>query len=253
MSKSLIHVKRIDDRELQRSLNRLSVLMKKELPVLGRQSARRIAVNLARSTAPFGFGQDAFQRGRMSVIRDHYRVFEAVESLAKNRLDEEQRRQFAWLTNNAGPGRINSFLKAAGIPLEYARTARRKEVEAVRVNGKVSRRQAHITVVADKINRTVEKAVKRVGLAKHGWALCARQLGGTRGIAAKWVTSSKRQPGAGIVQQSITQRGFSFQLTNNVPYVSNLLTQGQITRSLRREGDFLRKEIDRRQKTAWRK
>ena len=128
------------------------------------------------------------------------------------------------------------FLRDIGIAERYARTARNSEHQRNRVSGKVPRkRKPQIVTPREGIDRLITRAEKRIGTAKHGWAMCARQLVGTRGIPS-WVT---RKKGRGKIAGSVSERpsagGLTIEMHNRVPYVGQLMSASEVRQSLTRE------------------
>ena len=111
-----------DDKELQASLRRLSVVMKKDLPTITKQSARRVCIHMARATAPFGFYEGARQSVVKNINSDISRVFRPIAAVSKE-LEIEDRRRLAFLVSNKGPGVVTKFLKSIGVDMEYRKTA----------------------------------------------------------------------------------------------------------------------------------
>jgi hypothetical protein len=79
----------------------------------------------------------------------------------------------------------------------------------------------------------VKQISQRVGTAKAGWASCAQQLGGWRGIPG-WVTRHARKGNLGNVYDATGGSGSSqyVRMTNNVPWIDKCLNPGQIQRAL---------------------
>lgn len=227
-------------------------MQRKELPLIVRQSARRTCVHLARVTAPFGL--DSGQRLRIikNINSDISRVFATNASVSKN-LEEENRKQLAFLTNNKTPSVITKFLKSLGLDLEYRKTASPQIHKSKRnKRGRVPKNdKPSFMVPSESRAKLLNRLVKRVGLAKHGWAQCAKALGGVRGFNAKWVTSSKGKKQAGTVRQETARLGAVFVMSNNVPYVSGLINSSGLRWALNQEKNFLRQQVAREIKRKW--
>lgn len=228
----------IDTSDFDRMINRLHVAQRKTIPNLTRQSARRVASNLAFQTQPFGFAESGAESVRRNIRSDTSRVFRSFATIAHQELNEEQRKQFAFISANRTPAQIRKFLASVGLQYEVRKTAPRNIKKGQRnARGRVpTGTRASIATTPEAIEKLNNEASKRVGLAKHGWAICARRLGGTRGIPS-WITRSKgakfRQ--AGTVQQLQIQNRTIFRLTNNVPYIGRLLSFAGIRSALERE------------------
>jgi hypothetical protein len=236
---------KIDTDQMRNALNRLSVYQRKDLPTLVQQSARRVAVNLSRGTAPFGFNLGAKTKVDKAIVGDVFKVFDSVPSVA-GRMDEERRKQFAFLEANRSPAVVSQFLRENGIDLRYSKSATVGEMKKTQGGRKRQPRNQRPRVVAplERVSKLLEKLQRRVGLAKHGWALCARRLGGTRGIPA-WVTRSKGRPQAGSVSVTQLAGSTSVAMTNHVPYISSLTSNQTMRRAMQREADFLTNQVSR--------
>ena len=79
----------------------------------------------------------------------------------------------------------------------------------------------------------INKIKQRVGTAKAGWASCAQQLGGWRGIPG-WGTRHALRGNLGSVYDATGGNGSSqyVRMTNNVPWIDKCLNPGQIQRAL---------------------
>lgn len=229
-------------------LNRLSLLQRKDLPTLTKQSARRVAVNLANYTNPFGLGENIRQRQVKAIASDTAKVFKTPATVAKFEMDEGQRKRFGWIMANK-PNIATRFLKSIGLDYKVRKTAQPKVMKSARVyKGRpASSRVADVIAPKESIAKIRSKAEKRIGLAKYGWAMAARALGGTRGLPA-WITRSKgaKFRGAGSATVHTGENGTQVTLRNNVPYAASLINKGAIRLALNREAAFLTQEIRRR-------
>lgn len=167
--------------------------------------------------------------------------------------DDEQRRQFAWLVSNGTGKAITDFLRSMGQDVRFVRNAQKSEVRQRRtMRGAVPQSQKPVFVTRlQSIVRLADRAVRMIGLGKHGWAQCARRLGGIRGITAKWVTRSKGKPNAGTVSEIRGRGGVNFHMTNNVPYASRITRRNHVRMALQREGNFLRQQMARELQRRW--
>lgn len=72
------------------------------------------------------------------------------------------------------------------------------------------------------LQQHIARQQKKAGLAKGGWATCARLLGGTRGIPG-WVSRHKKAQGS-IIDQT-KGKDPSVTLVNGVPYSREILAR----------------------------
>ena len=236
---------KLDDREFQRKLRQLSALRGRPLEQFTRQSARRFAVSLAKGTVPVGLGAKAKKQGDATVRNDIYSVF-MPEGKVYKQLDEDQSRQYAWLLNNSTPAQITAFLRSVGVNAQYRRTATASLHQQRRnTKGRVPRNDSPPYIApGEKIQNLIRRVQRRVLMAKNGWAMCARQLGGTRGLDRAITTKKRAQP-TGRVTERRTANGITYRLHNLVTHVSHLITRQTIATSWKIENNVLRREIGR--------
>lgn len=267
----MMEIKKVDDRELQSAVRRLQLLTGKPLDTLVEQCARRICVNLARDTQPYGFSERARRKGQLAVIRDYGITTEVadqtfidfildltgtarqVRQVLRNKDGEEY--LIDWSEVSTSVNRIrkhhNSRRRASNGKVGGGGSAKGNTDRSI---GRWKADNKIITT-AERKTEAMQRNIKNVGLAKHGWAICARRLGGTRGISAKWVTSAKgRGKGApGEVSKMQGGSGLVIRMTNNVSYADRMISQSGIRRAMQREQNFLRQEIDRRINKKWKR
>jgi hypothetical protein len=83
--------------------------------------------------------------------------------------------------------------------------------------------------------------IQKVGFAKGGWATCAAQLGGTRGIPA-WVTRHKTP---GTVIDETESENPKITIRNDVNYTSKVLSDSNVQGALRDREAKLTARIER--------
>ena len=237
----------IDSRDLGRNLQRLAVTMRKDLPTIIRQSARRIAVNAARHTAPFGFeSPEISAHGMRERIRaDVNRTHQPLPVLMQT-LDEEQRRQLTWLIENSTPGKVNKWLEANGLQQKFRKTADRQTHRWARrgKSGPVPKDYVVKWVVPEETNeRLQKKQLAMIGYAKYGWSLVARALGGTRGIPA-WIKKRRGSRLAGQMREVRTPNKPSITLTNLAPYADRAMKRDAQQAVVRQETKTLVRIIE---------
>jgi hypothetical protein len=98
------------------------------------------------------------------------------------------------------------------------------------------------TVRKSAAERYVQGQQKKVGWVKSGWAACARQLGGTRGIPG-WVTRHKGQTGL-VRDHSQRTQDPSITLTNLVAYSAKVLPDQQIADAVERVKRNMERQLD---------
>lgn len=251
---------KVDVRQHTRSLRRLAAETRRDGAKILRQSGRRVAVNFAFQTQPLGFSAAAHDRGRGRVAADTRRVFatprDIYRQIALGRGDKETADWF-WRAFKDGDTRaMKKAMQVAGIALPVGKTVR-KELRGPARNrrGRVPR-ESYRQLVTDneRLKRFVDRLQKRVGFAKSGWAACAQDLGGTRGIP-RWAKGRKvsgYKPG----QATAADRGMASSITlrNFVRYVRRIFTPAQeqaaLDREVRTQEDLLRRAIEANKRRA---
>jgi len=256
------------NKDVKRSLLRLSALTKKPMTTLVRQSARRVCVNLSRTIAPFGFGEDAKAQGEGAIRRD-YKIttlvrdqayLEHVIDVTGKRVDIVQQ-----LNRKDGTPYVIDWQEISFSPSRvYAHHNSRRSKRTGRVGGgrsvagstshNIGRWKADTKIVAPPAayEKSFARSIKRVGLAKHAYAIAARRLGGTRGIPG-WVKRSRGKPMAGAAQQTSSKGGSVVKITNELPYASRILSANGERDSLKREADYLRREVQAKITGKWKR
>ncbi len=246
----------IDDKEFRAALRRVSRKTGRPLQKVVRQSANRVAVNLARGTAPFGDSESDYERGKKKARSDVSRVWKSVPEVMSG-LEEEQRSQLAFILNNRGPAAIAKFLRSLGIDLNYRKGATRKLHKQYRRRGRVPRNQKPVYMVPHKVKDKIMGQVEaRVGMAKAAWAHCARLIGasGVR-MLPRWIHSRKGVPAARLasVRASQGRHGLNFEMRNQLPYASAVTSHHATVKAIARERDYLANEAVGRVRKAWRR
>jgi len=237
-------ISKVDDKELRRKIKKLSFVTGRPMAEETRKSARRYSVTLAKLTAPFGDSQSTKQRGEATVRGDVLKVFRPESSVMMD-LEKEQRSQLGFLLANKTKGVVRKYLASLGLNLEPVKTATRNKHEPERRKGRVPRgASARYMAPGNKVDKLITQKMKRVGKAKNGWAMCARQLGGTRGLAG-WVSRKKGPEKTGSATTFRSDSQTSITIRNHVKYVSSLLSRKSARSGWRRELIVLKNEMDR--------
>ena len=237
----------ISSQDLINSLNKLKLATGKSTAQVLKQQARLVAVSLAYSTQPYG--DDGQPLGISAIKRDVSKVYGSPTTIyaqIKER-DEAMAKGFYGLIEKGKVKQAQELLLAAQVVDSQTPIGSFDGGEAHKASrnsvGRVSRRRAALIVSnPDKIRTYIEKCVKLVGFAKGGWAACARQLGGVRGIPG-WVSRQKDSPGE-VIDKSEEAQGYII-LVNKVKYISRCLGNGEIQRALDIEAEKMIKYIDR--------
>jgi len=215
----------------------------KTMPEVLRINARLLAVELAHRTQPYGKEDSVKKVGESAVARDllggkkRYGIFSPISPSIENGMEEYS------------TGNIRLFVKKDGtvygtdrahiLNSASAGTLRGIHREAFQ-NGKMSSAGSRTRdigrwkfinkyfVPASVLSSYVASAQAKVGLAKSGWAACAKQLKGavkgspTRGIP-RWVTRHLGDFGFGYIQDNADKADNpSITLTNTCRYADKV-------------------------------
>lgn len=216
-----------DMRPLLRKIEELkSHAFDKTWPEVLQPEARLLCVELARYTQPFDFGKESQATGEIAVRRDVYKVF-ANPSTIFTRIQQqnpEAARGFWRYLKTNDLHKVRLLLAAYAPDLVDAEIGALDPAihQAARRNGKVVlRRVSRIVLEGDKLVEYAEDTQKKVGFAKSGWATCARQLGGVRGIP-RW--ASKGNAPGHVVDHSDDPNEPTIFLNNDIDYTDRVLS-----------------------------
>ncbi len=219
--------------------------IKNSVPGYIRQEARLASVSLAFQAQPFGDNASTLASGQAAVSRDIYRVYTTPGKAFADIQDPRAQAGFwkavktnAWNRATTILARSGSALKSTLIDNFDAGQSHRR----LRNNrGGINQGQKPVMIVKDvpKLKSYIASEQKKVGEGKGGWATCARNLGGTRGIPG-WVS---RQNSPGQVIENYTANKSSVSLTNLVAYASEILSPSAMQDALRIAEERLAKSI----------
>lgn len=263
----------VDDRELQQAL--LRFYRTRSPAAVLRAQARLAAVSFAFQTQPFGGSkatggqQDSAKRqGEGAVERDIRRVVK-VASDVYPALEKQAvgagRAFYSYMKKGSYDLarqmlvrlRVPGFIQAevGEMSGRYHKSARAPIPKRPRISS--SQKPLLITNAIAPIKNYVKEVKKRVGIAKGGWAACAMQLGGTRGRMATntegvqqqaipaWVKRHAGGRASGtVIDQSENFMVGRIHMVNNVPWVSNCLSDQQAQRALDIQKERMQRAIN---------
>jgi hypothetical protein len=216
-----------------------------------RAQARLLAVDLAFRTQPYGKtkgkGEGAIRKdlvgrkGLLNVVSDEIAANAKRYSTGNVRLFIGKDGKVYWTTAdkfipNARPQQIRPEHKAAfknGKLRAPARQSQKGNFVSI----------AKLTVKKSAAEKYVQTQQKKIGWAKSGWAACANQLGGTRGIP-RWVTKHKGQTGT-VEDNSSRKDNPSVTIENTIDYVEKILPQSQINEAENRVKVNMEKQLSK--------
>lgn len=242
----------VDDQKFREAMLKYAVAKKKSFSETLIQGSRILAVNLAHQTQPFGSDNKAKESGEGAVTTEIQRaykspgnVFFVIENSGiapgkkKTQNPAQAARVFVRYVKRGQLDLAEKLLHSLRISPFFSTEVKRfdqgKKHQSVRFGArrKVSRNQFPEMIPSDvgRLKSYINQIIKRVGTAKAGWASCAQQLGGMRGIPG-WVTRHARAGVLGTVDDaSFLDTKPYIRLTNTVPWVDKCLNQTQMQRA----------------------
>lgn len=241
----------VDLRGFNAALERYKDAVGKSWPEVLKQQGRLLAVNLATETQPWGNSQEGFKVGKDAVLRDVGRVFVASSGMYE-RLKEKSikvARAYWSCMSTDRVDRAERILQANGVNAHHAKkpdpelhVARRDRHGHVRQ--KKNQYPAAIIFDEKKITTYANKVARKVGTGKSGWAQCAEELGGARGIPL-WAKRNRSGSTGGVDDNSTAMNNPSVTLENRVRYIGNLCRKSAIARACRIQREKMEKHIER--------
>lgn len=233
-----------------RALERFRGLTGKTWPEILRKEGRLLAVSFARATQPFGSDERGKLLGEMAVARDIRKVYGTAGDAFKS-IEAHDTRDLASAFYAAYKQRkyrkAEKILKGSSSPLRdvpFGSFRESDHLERRDARGKVRGKTPTVILTNDRArNAYIKREQRQVGWAKAGWAVCARLLGGVRGIP-QWVTRHRRAPG-GIIDKMRSILDPSITLRNAVPYVDKLLPTSARSEALASVRRNIQSEIER--------
>jgi hypothetical protein len=256
----------VDTSDLRERMRVWGDLVGKETSEGLRQHARIACVTLANTTQPYS-GKDeegASQSkegkrvGEQSIINDVSKVFytaneptRGYENSLKQKVDQSRRTEkgkaamkarierYCRSNNAEGIAWLARFFKTERVQFdgfdrqiyENARTGSRKNVPK-------KTKMLSLVIGADgELEKFKQERMKRAGMAKAGWAVCAEAIpvkqaqSATRGIP-QWVTRHKGRASGSIEDHSNDPTNPKVRMTNEMPWVSKLLTPAEANKAL---------------------
>ncbi len=251
----------VDDSDFSYQLKRYALARRISFAKAVKQQGRLVAVNLAIQTQPFGtdkgkaLGEGAVQSDlipRKGIFKP-LNPFWMGEAKRMQQFDPESFvRRFTDKNGNVWLSEQDKILTTQGAIKSFHQSmrtgsGRRRTSQAGNRTRDIGRTGAANRGVVDKDNLTnyVKTVQKKVGIAKAGWADCAKQLGGSRGIPG-WVTRHAGKKAKGSVQDNSKASGDdqSVTMTNSVPWIDQCLNSGQIQAALDIQREKMVKAIE---------
>ena len=227
--------------DVARMLRRHPEKVGRTLESLIKQEGRGLAVELARNTRPFGFGEKARKTGETAVAKDITGTFalpsDAFEEIRKSDPQSADRfwaniqnRRFARAQNSLRQSSSGwKDLTVGRLDPSFHQWSKRKAARPKQVVTSTKARENYIA-----------KIQKRVGFAKGTWINAAKAIGGRVRGAAQWTTRHKQAPGTARLR---TGEKPAVTLVSNLDYMEDVTTHTGIQLALQIAAARLRKAL----------
>jgi len=230
----------VDDTQFRRNLERYSRETKKEIGEVLRQQARLLCVKLANLTLPIGLNAETNAKARKKVESDVRYMAQDLEYLMQriNLEASEWGQNLKAALESGNRAALEGILKDTqweGMQIE-TRVNKAMHQAARGAKGRVKSgllySEKQLITGRGAVSRYVNQVVRKVGIAKGGWAGAAAGLGGTRGIPG-WVTRHKKRGSS----QDMSKQGNNpyVLLANNVRYINDAISRGGMEEATRRQ------------------
>lgn len=243
---------KIDDVDFSYQLKRYALAKKISFGKAIKQQGRLVAVNLAFQTQPFGadkgklLGEGAISGDLLPKKGTNKGIFKPLNKFwmdeairMKQYAPENFMRRFTTKDGRVWMSEEDQILTSIGAMKQFHQSMRtqggRRRTSRSGLKDRGIGRHGAMNrgiVDKDKLGQYVAATHKKVGIAKAGWAHCAKQLGGSRGVP-QYVTrhAGKRAKGSVIDNSEATGEQY-VTMTNHVPWIDQCLSAGQIQRAL---------------------
>lgn len=236
---------------LEKKIVRLAAFTHKSVGETMRQEGRLLSIQLARYTQPFGFDESALAKGQQAIKSDlegtrrggsgYGAVFTVMpdDIMAQAQISEasgttQNLKLFARKDGTVYGTDRQTFKPFASISemASHHQSLRRSDGSVGELHATVEDigRWKFINtwvIGRTQFNNYLQFVFQKVGIAKSGWASCAKILGSTRGIPG-WVTRHLKDYGFGEVIDRTNDPKPTLTLRNNINYTSQVLsTSGQ--------------------------
>lgn len=191
--------------------------------------ARLFCVDLVIVTQPWGKGKKAQKIGQGAVGRDINKVYmnEAeLYGLIKQH-SIEQAKAFYYHIKHGDFDKADKIARTVNVNVGTF-DGGRKHRSSRNSSGGISPGAGKVFGLKKDVDKYANEIKKRVGFAKSGWADCAKELGGTRGIPA-WV--NKQKGDMGKVEKRFNGSSIEVIIINKVKYIGKLVDNYHIKKA----------------------
>ena len=191
--------------------------------------ARLFCVDLVHVTQPWGKGKKAQRMGQGAVGRDIEKVYLTESDLYGliKKHSVEQAKAFYYHIKHGNFNKADKIARTVNIDIGHF-DGGEKHRKSRNNRGRVSAGVQGKFAQKKDVDKYTKEVKNRVGFAKSGWADCAAELGGHRGIPA-WI---KNQGGdMGKVEKRFTGSSIEVIIINKVKYIGKLVDNYHIKKA----------------------
>jgi hypothetical protein len=245
---------KMDDADFSYQLKRYALANKISFAKAIKRQGRLVALNLAFQTQPLGFDDKARAQGEHAALNSISLVYKPTKytqgiikhsSLPKGKSPtqnaEQAARAFAKHVLKGQNDAAFTILQRLHIPKYHDTVVKPMDGGSAHKASRYGARRrvprntfVKVSVPREaQIDSYIKQITQRVGIAKAGWAHCAKQIEGTRDIP-QWVTrhAGKRATGSVVDNSEASADEQYVTMTNQVPWIDKCLNAGQIQRAL---------------------
>ena len=238
-----------DTSELEEILANFQKFTSLTMPVLVRQHARLLAVELANRTQPFSVsasgqkisdaGKDASNKGKFAVkvgVTNVFRSRQTLQTVVDKTQNESLKNRLQNLINAGKNKKIGEVFKSVGMINEYELVSKsglapiHKSHRSPR-SGRTWSPKKTMYIATSGLPKYIKEVQKRVGYSKSAWADCARQIGGLKGDGARGIPAfakSKNHKSAGRIVNGISSSNPFITMSSDIEWASRVLPNSQI-------------------------
>ena len=263
-----------DTSELKEILANFKQFTSFTIPVLVRQHARLLAVELANRTQPFSVsatgqkiseaGKSAANKGKFAVevgVTNVFRSRKTLQTVVDKTQNESLKNRLQNLINAGKNKSIGEVFKSVGMVNEYELVSKSgfaaiHKSHRSKKSGRTWSPKKTMYIATSGLPTYIKEVQKRVGYSKSAWADCARQIGGLKGDGARGIPAfakSKNHKSAGRIVDGISSRNPFIRMSSDISWASRVLPNSQIKVAHHVVRNKMIKEADKMTKAAARK
>jgi hypothetical protein len=263
-----------DTSELDEILANFKEFTSSTIPVLVRQHARLLAVELANRTQPFSVsatgqkiseaGKSAANKGKFAVevgVTNVFRSRKTLQTVVDKTQNELLKKRLQDLINAGKNRSIGEVFKKVGMVNEYELISKSglpaiHKSHRSKKSGRTWSPKKTMYIATSGSDKYIKEVQKRVGYSKSAWADCARQIGGLKGDGARGIPAfakSKNHKSSGRIIDGISSSNPYITMFSNISWASRVLPESQVRMAQHIVRDKMIKQAEKMTKAAARK